>query len=64
MHSETEVIVGAANIAKAMGVTRRQIYGYVDNGVLPTIKLGGSVAVRRKTLVAFLESLEANAMAA
>lgn len=64
MHSETEVIVGAANIAKAMGVTRRQVYGYIENGVLPCVRLGGSVAVRRKTLVSWLEGLEATAKAA
>ncbi|MGV1775378.1 helix-turn-helix domain-containing protein [Agrobacterium fabrum] len=57
--TELEMIVGARKIGEALGLSSRRIYELADRGELPTVKLGGSLAVRKAKLLEFLESLEA-----
>lgn len=53
-----DLLIGANAIAKALGVTRRQVYKMVYAGQLPHFKLGGSIAARRSTLMAWLDALD------
>lgn len=61
--TELEMIVGARKIGEALGLSPRRIYELADRGELPTVKLGGSLAVRKAKLLEYLESLEAVAAA-
>ncbi len=57
--TELEMIVGARKIGEALGLPSRRIYEMSDRGEIPTVKLGGSIAVRRARLAEWLTSLEA-----
>jgi excisionase family DNA binding protein len=59
MDSNEQILIGAPAIADHLGVKQRQVYRLIADGVLPTFKLGGSVAVRRSTLANWLAKLEA-----
>jgi predicted DNA-binding transcriptional regulator AlpA len=59
-----ELLIGAPAIAAALGIRRRQVYKLQDAGILPTFKLGGSVAARRSTLTAWLAEQEQKARTA
>ncbi|MDN2584062.1 DNA-binding protein [Aquibium sp. ELW1220] len=59
-----ELLIGAPAIAGALGIKTRQVYKLLYAGILPTFKLGGSVAARRSTLGAWLEEQERGARAA
>lgn len=61
MSENLQIIMGADAIAKELGMTRRQVYGLIYGNVLPTMKLGGTVAIRRSALAAWVASLDAGA---
>ncbi|RWK14637.1 MAG: DNA-binding protein [Mesorhizobium sp.] len=50
--------MGADAIARFLGITRRQTYRLVYDGLLPSFKLGGTVAARRSSLTAWLAEAE------
>lgn len=52
-----ELLIGAGAIAKALGITARQVYKLIYADQLPHFKLGGSVAARRSTLEKWLDGL-------
>lgn len=54
-----ELLTGAAQIADALNVPRRKVYAMIEAGTIPTIKIGGTVAIRKAKLASWLESLEA-----
>ena len=56
--SEGDLLLGANAIAKFLGITRRQVYRLVYDGVIPTFKAGGTVAARRSTLTAWMDRQE------
>lgn len=59
-----ELLVGASAIATALGLTARRIYEMSDKKELPgLIKIGSSIAIRRKRLAEWLETLEAEGTA-
>ncbi len=55
---QTEIIVGAKQIAAATGLPPRRIYALVDQGKLPILKIGASIGIRRSKLAEWIESLE------
>jgi predicted DNA-binding transcriptional regulator AlpA len=61
--NQPDLLMGAAAIAAALGITRRQTYKLVYAGDLPTFKLGGTVAARRTGLAAWLDSKSARVAA-
>lgn len=58
---EKDLLMGASAIAEFLGVTSRQVYRLVYDGIIPSFKLGGTVAARKSSLVAFMESVESGA---
>ncbi|MDX0630202.1 helix-turn-helix domain-containing protein [Sinorhizobium medicae] len=57
---ERDLLMGADAIADFLGVTRRQVYRLVYDGIVPSFKLGGTVAARRSSLTRWMEQLERN----
>lgn len=49
-----DLLMGANAIAAFLGITPRQTYRLVYDAILPTFKLGGTLAARRSTLTAWL----------
>lgn len=54
-----DLLFGAKAIAEFLGINQRQTYRLVYDGVLPSFKLGGTVAARRSTLTKWLAAQEA-----
>lgn len=54
-----DLLMGAAAIAEHLGITRRQTYRLVYDELIPTFKVGGTIAARRSSLNAWLEQQEA-----
>jgi len=54
----TDILKGANEIAKFLGLNRRAVYHAVDTGVLPTFRIGANVFARRSTLLAWIASQE------
>lgn len=54
-----DLLLGASAIADYLGITRRQAYRLIYDDILPSFKLGGTVAARRSTLAKWLASQEA-----
>lgn len=48
--NQTQMIVGAKNIATETGLSPRRIYALVDQGKIPVLKIGSSIAIRRASL--------------
>ncbi|MEI2299301.1 helix-turn-helix domain-containing protein [Ensifer sp. MJa1] len=55
---ERDLLMGADAIAGFLGVTRRQVYRLVYDEIIPSFKLGGTVAARRSSLAKWMEALE------
>ncbi|RKD61694.1 helix-turn-helix domain-containing protein [Rhizobium sp. WW_1] len=53
-----DLLMGADAIAGYLGVTRRQVYRLVYDDIIPSFKLGGTVAARRSSLTKWMEQLE------
>lgn len=64
MHTEGkangDLLMGADAIASFLGISRRQAYRLIHDHLIPSFKLGGTVAARRSSLTAMLEKLEQN----
>lgn len=58
---ERDLLMGADAIAGYLGVTRRQVYRLVYDEIIPSFKLGGTVAARRSSLTKWMEALEGQA---
>ncbi|URK88018.1 helix-turn-helix domain-containing protein [Rhizobium sp. RCAM05350] len=58
-NQDTEVLMGADAIATAMGIPRRKVYAMIQSRTIPTIKIGGTVALRKAKLAEWLMALEA-----
>lgn len=54
-----DLLLGAAAIGKFLGITRRQTYRLIYDGIAPSFKVGGTVAARRSSLTAWMEKQEA-----
>ncbi|WP_312412048.1 helix-turn-helix domain-containing protein [Shinella sp.] len=52
-----DILMGAKAIAEYLGITSRQLYRLVYKDVIPTFKLGGSVAARRSALNKWMDGL-------
>lgn len=55
---ERDLLMGAAAIARYLGVTSRQVYRLHYGEIIPSFKLGGTVAARRSSLAKWMEALE------
>ena len=47
-----------AEAAAAIGISRARLYQLLDDGTIPSLKLGRRRLIRREALTALLESLE------
>ena len=56
-----DLLIGAKAIGEALGITRRQVFHLIEKSLLPTFRLGASVAARRSTLMKWLTEQEAAA---
>lgn len=56
-----DLLMGADAIAAFLGITRRQTYRLVYDDLLPSFKLGGTVAARRSSLRNWMAEKEARA---
>lgn len=57
-HIEGDLLMGADAIGRFLGVTRRQTYRLVYDGIIPSFKLGGTVAARKSSLAKWLDEQE------
>lgn len=55
---KSELIIGAKQIAAAIGITPRRVYALADKGSLPTLKIGSTIAMRRDRIAEWIKSLE------
>jgi len=60
-----DLLVGADQIARFLGVVKddgtpdtRRVYHWAENGYIPTIKVGGSLAARKSKLAAHFEGAQ------
>lgn len=53
-----DLLKGVPKIARFLGWTERQVYHAVNNGNLPSFRVGASICSRRSTLVSHIERLE------
>jgi predicted DNA-binding transcriptional regulator AlpA len=53
-----DLLLGAGTIAAHLGITRRQAYRLMYDDLIPSFKLGGTVAARRSTLNRWLAEQE------
>ncbi|MDQ0558328.1 putative DNA-binding transcriptional regulator AlpA [Rhizobium mesoamericanum] len=61
---EGDLLVGAKAIARFLGVTQRQAYRLTTDRIIPSMKLGGTVAARRSSLARWMSEAEAAAATA
>ena len=54
-----DLLLGADAIGRFLGITRRQAYRLIYDGLLPSFKLGGTVSARKSTLAKWLAEREA-----
>lgn len=54
-----DLLLGADAIAAFLGITRRQTYRLVYEGVIPSFKAGGSVSARKSSLTKWMAAQEA-----
>nr|WP_278377016.1 helix-turn-helix domain-containing protein [Brucella anthropi] len=57
-NTEKDLLLGADAIADFLGITRRQTYRLIYDGLMPSFKLGGTVAARRSSLRNWLAQQE------
>ena len=53
-----DLLFGADAIAAFLGITRRQTYRLVYDGIVPSFKAGGTVAARRSSLTKWMAEAE------
>lgn len=53
-----DLLIGAKAIGQALGITRRQVFHLQEKKLIPTFRLGASVAARRSTLMRWLAEQE------
>ena len=58
--NDNTILMGAAAIARHLGITRRQAYKLAYSDGMPVMKLGGTVAARPADITAWLAT-KANA---
>lgn len=56
--NERDLLMGASAIADFLGITRRQAYRLIYDGIVPSFKLGGTVAARRSSLRSWMNAAE------
>ncbi|NLS03283.1 helix-turn-helix domain-containing protein [Rhizobium sp. P32RR-XVIII] len=56
---EGDLLVGAKAIARFLGITQRQAYRLTTDKIVPSMKLGGTVAARRSSLARWMSEAEA-----
>jgi excisionase family DNA binding protein len=54
-----DLLMGVDAISSFLGVSRRQAYRLIYDKLMPSFKLGGTVASRRSSLVKWMEDKEA-----
>lgn len=59
--NRADLLLGAAAIAEHLGINSRQVYRLIYGDILPTFKVGGTVAARRSTLTKWIADQEAAA---
>ncbi|MBU2483890.1 MAG: DNA-binding protein [Alphaproteobacteria bacterium] len=54
-----DLLIGAKAVGEALGISRRQVFHLIEKQLIPTFRLGSSVAARRSTLMRWLAAQEA-----
>lgn len=55
-----DVLQGAGQIARFLGINRRSVYYYIERRELPVYRFGSQIFARRSTLLRHIEKLEAS----
>jgi excisionase family DNA binding protein len=55
MPDEPDRLLKAAELQVALAMSRAKVYRMMQDGTLPTVRVGGSVRVPRRALVKWLE---------
>lgn len=53
-----EVLYGAAEIGRALGLSRRVVYHRAAAGQIPTFRIGATLCAKRSSLAAWLENCD------
>lgn len=60
----SEILRGADQIARFMGLTRRAIYHAAANGTIPVFRMGETILARKSTLMGWIADQEQTARTA
>jgi excisionase family DNA binding protein len=52
---EPDCLLRAADLQEVLGLSRAKIYRLMQDNVLPTVRIGGSIRVPRRALVRWIE---------
>jgi excisionase family DNA binding protein len=55
-HLPDQLAYSPEQAARALGISRTQLYRYMRDGSLPSVKLGKSRRIRREALLALLDN--------
>ena len=61
--NERDLLMGASAIADFLGITRRQAYRLIHDDIIPSFKLGGTVAARRSSLRSWMDAADSRVTA-
>lgn len=59
-----DLLYGAAPIANFLGITEKQARHRIDDGHIPTFRIGSTICARKITLTQWLADMEAKARTA
>ena len=54
-----EILTGAKAIGRFLGLSTRQVFHRVEDGTLPTFRMGKNICARPSTLLAWIAEQEA-----
>jgi len=57
-HAPDRLAYSPAEAAQALGISRARLYQLLDDGTIPSVKLGRRRLIRRDALVELLDRLE------
>ncbi|MBC2887300.1 DNA-binding protein [Brucella intermedia] len=56
---KADLLYGARPIADFLGMTEKQARHRIDDGHIPTFRIGGTICSRKSTLTKWLDEMEA-----
>lgn len=61
---KADLLYGARSIAEFLGITEKQARHRIDDGHIPTFRIGSTICARKITLTQWLADMEAKAQEA